>query len=66
MSRFSFAERAGYDNELVEALFDSLPRDYSSKNRAPIDFQASELPLTYATSPFLRTKGYGVEGDAAI
>lgn len=34
MSRFSFAERTGYDNELVETLFDSLPRDYSSKNRA--------------------------------
>ena len=34
MSRFSFAERAGYDNELVETLFRSLPRDYSSKNRA--------------------------------
>lgn len=33
MSRFSFAERAGYDNELVETLFGSLPRDYSSKNR---------------------------------
>lgn len=34
MSRFSFAERAGYDDELVEALFRNLPRDYSSKNRA--------------------------------
>ena len=34
MSRFSFAERAGYDNELVETLFSNLPRDYSSKNRA--------------------------------
>lgn len=34
MSRFSFAERAGYDDELVETLFRSLPRDYSSKNRA--------------------------------
>lgn len=34
MSRFSFAERAGYDNELVETLFRNLPRDYSSKNRA--------------------------------
>lgn len=34
MSRFSFAERAGYDNELVEILFRNLPRDYSSKNRA--------------------------------
>lgn len=34
MSRFSFAERIGYDDELVEALFRNLPRDYSSKNRA--------------------------------
>lgn len=34
MSRFSFAERAGYDNELVETLFRNLPRDYASKNRA--------------------------------
>jgi len=34
MSRFSFAERAGYDNELAETLFHNLPRDYSSKNRA--------------------------------
>ena len=34
MSRFSFAERAGYDDELVETLFLNLPRDYSSKNRA--------------------------------
>jgi len=34
MSRFSFAERTGYDDELVEALFRNLPRDYSSKNRA--------------------------------
>ena len=34
MSRFSFAERTGYDDELVEALFGNLPRDYSSKNRA--------------------------------
>lgn len=34
MSRFSFAERAGYDNELVETLFRNLPRDYSAKNRA--------------------------------
>nr|WP_240936031.1 serine/threonine-protein kinase [Halomonas bachuensis] len=33
MSRFTFAERAGYDNELVETLFRNLPRDYSSKNR---------------------------------
>jgi len=34
MSRFSFAERTGYDDELVETLFRNLPRDYSSKNRA--------------------------------
>jgi serine/threonine protein kinase len=34
MSRFSFAERAGYDDELMETLFNNLPRDYSSKNRA--------------------------------
>lgn len=34
MSRFSFAERSGYDDELVETLFRSLPHDYSSKNRA--------------------------------
>ena len=34
MSRFSFAERTGYDNELVEALFRNLPRDYSSKNHS--------------------------------
>ena len=34
MSRFSFADRTGYDDELVEALFRNLPRDYSSKNRA--------------------------------
>lgn len=34
MSRFSFAGRAGYDNELMETLFNNLPRDYSSKNRA--------------------------------
>ncbi|MDT8421950.1 MAG: protein kinase [Desulfuromonadales bacterium] len=34
MSRFSFTERTGYDDELVEALFRNLPRDYSSKNRA--------------------------------
>lgn len=33
MSRFSFAERAGYDDELVATLFRNLPRDYSSKNR---------------------------------
>jgi hypothetical protein len=34
MSRFSFAERSGYDDELIEALFRNLPRDYSSKNRS--------------------------------
>jgi serine/threonine protein kinase len=34
MARFSFTERAGYDEELVESLFRNLPRDYSSKNRA--------------------------------
>jgi hypothetical protein len=34
MSRFSFAERTGYDDQLVETLFRDLPRDYSSKNRA--------------------------------
>ena len=34
MSRFSFAERSAYDEELVETAFHSLPRDYSSKNRA--------------------------------
>jgi len=33
-SRFSFAERTGYDDELVEALFRNLPRDYSTKNRS--------------------------------
>ncbi len=32
-ARFSFAERAGYDEELVETLFQNLPRDYSSKSR---------------------------------
>lgn len=34
ISRFSFAERSAYDDELVETVFHSLPRDYSSKNRA--------------------------------
>lgn len=34
MSRFSFAERAGYDDELIETLFRNLSHDYSSKNRA--------------------------------
>jgi serine/threonine protein kinase len=33
MSRFSFSERAHYDDELIETLFQHLPRDYSSKNR---------------------------------
>ena len=32
MSRFSFADRT-YDDELVEALFRGLPRDYSSGSR---------------------------------
>lgn len=34
MSRFSFTERAGYDDELVEMLFRNLPREYSLKNRS--------------------------------
>ena len=34
MSRFSFADRTSYDDELAEVLFCNLPRDYSSKNRA--------------------------------
>lgn len=34
MSRFSFSERAGYDEELFDMLFNNLPRDYSQKNRA--------------------------------
>ena len=33
-SRFSFANRAGYDDALVEALFRNLPRDYTAKYRA--------------------------------
>lgn len=33
MSRFSFIDRTGYADELVEALFNKLPRDYSSRNR---------------------------------
>jgi hypothetical protein len=33
MSRFLFANRAGYDDDLVETLFRNLPRDYSSKDR---------------------------------
>jgi serine/threonine protein kinase len=32
-TRFSFDQRPGYDEELVEILFRNLPRDYSSKNR---------------------------------
>jgi len=34
MSRFSFAERSGYDDKLMEMLFRNLPRDYSLKYRA--------------------------------
>lgn len=34
VSRFSFSNRQGYDDLLMEALFNSLPRDYSSKNRS--------------------------------
>ncbi|HPL67289.1 MAG TPA: serine/threonine-protein kinase, partial [Smithellaceae bacterium] len=34
MNRFSFAERATYDDELIEMLFRNLPRDYSLKNRS--------------------------------
>lgn len=33
MSRFSFGDRSTYDDELIDTLFYSLPRDYSSKNR---------------------------------
>ena len=33
-SRFSFDQRSGYDEELVETLFGDLPRDYSSKSRS--------------------------------
>lgn len=33
-ARFSFDQRGNYDEEIVGALFRSLPRDYSSKNRA--------------------------------
>lgn len=32
-SRFSFDERANYDEDLMENLFQNLPRDFSSKNR---------------------------------
>lgn len=34
MSRFSFAERSGYDDKLLETLFNKLPYDYTSKNRS--------------------------------
>ncbi|MBK1654920.1 methylation-associated defense system protein kinase MAD6 [Allochromatium vinosum] len=34
LSRFSFTERGGYDEVLMDSLFRALPRDYSSKNRA--------------------------------
>ena len=50
MSRFSFAERAGYDNELVETLFGSLPRDYSSKNRARLVAKHRNYPRTCAAA----------------
>ncbi|MCA8838073.1 MAG: protein kinase, partial [Proteobacteria bacterium] len=33
MNRFTFAERATHDNELVEKLFSDLPRDYSVRTR---------------------------------
>lgn len=33
-SRFSFDQRANYDDELLDALFRNLPRDYSSRNRS--------------------------------
>lgn len=36
MSRFSFTERAGYDDELVETLFKNLPRDHSLRNRTQL------------------------------
>ncbi len=36
MSRFSFAERAGYDDALVATLFRGLPRDYSVKHRGQL------------------------------
>jgi hypothetical protein len=36
MSRFSFAERPNYDDELVDALFRRLPRDYAIKNRGQL------------------------------
>lgn len=36
MSRFSFTERPGYDDDLVELLFQDLPRDLSSRNRVQL------------------------------
>jgi serine/threonine protein kinase len=33
MSRFSFAQRPGYDDELMAALFRTLPRDYTARGR---------------------------------
>jgi serine/threonine protein kinase len=36
LSRFSFTDRASYDDALAESLFHNLPRDYSSKNRAKL------------------------------
>jgi serine/threonine protein kinase len=33
LNRFSFAERSGYDEELIESLFGELPRDYIPKER---------------------------------
>ena len=53
MSRFSFAERTGYDNELVEALVpQSAPRLLIKESRS-INCQAPELPHPYASPPFL-------------
>jgi serine/threonine protein kinase len=34
MGRFDFGDRPAYDEELVDTLFQNLPRDYSSKIRA--------------------------------
>jgi hypothetical protein len=34
--RFTFAVRDNYDNDLIEYLFQSLPRDYSSGNRTSL------------------------------
>ncbi|MBA4496309.1 protein kinase [Paenactinomyces guangxiensis] len=33
MSRFHFSQRPRYDEELIDTLFQNLPRDYTSKNR---------------------------------